>query len=43
VGGMWTKGATYPFELELVDTAHAKAAPFDVTIPTNGKLAPMKY
>jgi branched-chain amino acid transport system substrate-binding protein len=43
VGGMWTKGTTYPFELLLVDTAHAAEAPFDVTIPTNGKMAPIKY
>ena len=43
VGGMWNKGTTYPFELALVDTDHAKAAPFDVTIPTNGKVAPIKY
>ena len=43
VGGMWTKGTQYPFDLLLVDTAHAASAPFNVTIPTNGKLAPMKY
>jgi branched-chain amino acid transport system substrate-binding protein len=43
VGGMWTKGTDYPFELLLVDTAHAKEAPFDVTIPTNGKVEPIQY
>jgi branched-chain amino acid transport system substrate-binding protein len=43
VGGMWTKGTTYPFELLLVDTSHAAAAPFNVTIPENGKVAPIKY
>ena len=43
VGGMWVKGTTYPFNLELVATEHAAAAPFNVTIPQNGKLVPMKY
>ncbi len=43
VGGMWTKGTEYDFDLQLVDTQHAKEAPFDVTIPTNGKLAAIKY
>jgi branched-chain amino acid transport system substrate-binding protein len=43
VGGMWTKGTDYPFELLLVDTQHAAEAPFDVTIPTNGKLEPISY
>jgi branched-chain amino acid transport system substrate-binding protein len=43
VGGMWVKGTTYPFDLQLVDTSHAAAAPFNVTIPTNGKLAPIAY
>jgi len=43
VGGMWTKGTTYPFEMLLVDTAHAAEAPFDVTIPANGKVAPIQY
>ena len=33
------EGHDYPFDLLLVDTAHAKEAPFDVTIPTNGKVA----
>ena len=41
VGGSWVKGTTYPFELELVDTAHAAAAPFFVKIPQNGKIAPL--
>jgi branched-chain amino acid transport system substrate-binding protein len=43
VGGMWTKGTKYPFDLLLVDTQHAAEPPFNVTIPTNGKLAPMSY
>jgi branched-chain amino acid transport system substrate-binding protein len=43
VGGMWVKGTTYPFDLELVATEHAAAAPFHVTIPQNGKLVAMKY
>ena len=43
VGGMWTKGTKYPFDLLLVDTAHAAAAPYNVTIPQNGTLAPIKY
>ena len=33
VGGMWTKGTDYPFDLLLVDTQHAKEAPFDVDHP----------
>jgi branched-chain amino acid transport system substrate-binding protein len=41
VGGMWVKGTQYPFELDLVDTSHAMAAPFNVTIPESGKLAPL--
>jgi len=43
VGGMWTKGTKYPFDLLLVDTSHAAEAPFNVTIPENGKLAPISY
>ena len=43
VGGMWTKGTDYPFDLLLVDTAHAAEAPFDVTIPANGKVEPIQY
>jgi branched-chain amino acid transport system substrate-binding protein len=43
IGGEWVKGTTYPFELLLADTAHAKEAPFDVTIPENGKVVPIKY
>ena len=43
VGGMWTKGTDYPFDLLLVDTQHAAEAPFDVTIPTNGKVEAIKY
>ena len=37
---MWVKGTKYPFELDLVDTSHAAAAPFNVTIPQTGKLVP---
>jgi hypothetical protein len=40
---MWAKGTKYPFDLLLVDTAHAAAAPYNVTIPENGTLAPIKY
>jgi branched-chain amino acid transport system substrate-binding protein len=43
VGGQWVKGTKYPFDLLLVDTAHAAAAPFKVTIPENGKLTVVKY
>jgi hypothetical protein len=40
---MWTKGTEYPFDLLLVDTAHAAEPPFDVTIPENGKVEPIQY
>ena len=43
VGGQWVKGTKYPFDLDLVDTSHAAAAPFNVTIPENGKLTVIKY
>jgi branched-chain amino acid transport system substrate-binding protein len=43
VGGMWVKGTQYPFDLQLVDTSHAKEAPFNVNIPTGGKVVPLKY
>jgi len=43
VGGMWVKGTKYPFDLVLVDTAHAAEAPFDVQIPQNGKMKPIQY
>ena len=43
VGGMWTKGTEYPFDLLLVDTQHAAEPPFNVTIPTNGKVAAIQY
>ena len=43
VGGMWTKGTEYPFDLLLVDTQHADEAPFNVDIPTNGKVEPIQY
>ena len=43
VGGMWVKGTQYPFDLNLVDTSHAAAAPFSVTIPQSGKVAPLSY
>ena len=43
VGGMWTKGTDNPFDLLLVDTSHAKEAPFDVDIPTNGKVEAIQY
>ncbi len=42
VGGMWVKGSQYPFELNLVDTSHAKEAPFNVDIPQTGKMAALK-
>ena len=41
VGGQWVKGTKYPFDLHLVDTSHAAAAPFNVTIPETGKLTAM--
>jgi len=40
---MWVKGTQYPFDLNLVDTSHAAAAPFSVTIPQSGKVAPLSY
>jgi branched-chain amino acid transport system substrate-binding protein len=43
VGGMWTKGTDYPFDLLLVDTKHAAEEPFMVEIPTNGKVEPIQY
>jgi branched-chain amino acid transport system substrate-binding protein len=43
VAGMWVKGTTYPFELQVVDSSHAKAAPFNVDIPETGKVAPLTY
>jgi branched-chain amino acid transport system substrate-binding protein len=43
VGGMWTKGTKYPFDLLLVDTQHAAEPPFNVTIPTNGEVAAIQY
>ena len=43
VGGMWTKGTEYPFDLLLVDTQHAAEPPFNVTIPTNGKVEAIQY
>jgi branched-chain amino acid transport system substrate-binding protein len=39
VGGQWVKGTQYPFDLNLVDTAHAAEAPFNVTIPETGKIS----
>jgi branched-chain amino acid transport system substrate-binding protein len=38
VGGQWVKGTQYPFDLNLVDTSHAKEAPFNITIPETGKI-----
>ncbi len=38
-----SRAPTYPFDLKLVDTSHAAAAPFNVTIPQNGKLVAIKY
>lgn len=43
VGGMWTKGEEYPFDLLLVDTQHAAEEPFNVEIPTNGKVEAIQY
>jgi branched-chain amino acid transport system substrate-binding protein len=41
VAGMWVKGTTNPFELLVVDSSHAKAAPFNVDIPETGKVKPL--